>query len=43
MRLQKKTFKRLVRKCTAVYRMFAHYQKLVRMAETELDGRLEAC
>lgn len=41
--MQRKPFKKFVRRCTALCRWFAYYRKRVRMIETELGGRLEAC
>lgn len=41
--MKKKFFKKISRKCGALYRWFSHYRKRIRMIETELGGRPEAC
>lgn len=43
MKLQKKSLKKVVRKCAALYRLFVHYRKRVRMVQLELGGHLETC
>ena len=43
MKIQKKTFKKITRRCVALCRLFVHYRKRVRMVQTELGGHLEAC
>ena len=43
MKMKKKWFKRIKRKCAAFSRWFTGYRKRVRMIESELGSRLEAC
>ena len=43
MKIQKKPFKKFVRRCSALYRWFTCYRKHVRMIEAELGDRLETC
>ena len=43
MKIQKKPFKKIIRKCAALYRLFGQYRKRVRMVQTELGANLEAC
>ncbi len=43
MKIQKKPFRKFVRRCSALYRWFTCYRKHVRMIEAELGDRLETC
>ena len=43
MKIQKKAFKRFVRRCSALYRWYTCYRRHVRMIEAELGDQLEAC
>ena len=43
MKTQKKTFKKITRRCAALYRLFVQYRKRTRMVESELGGELHAC
>ena len=43
MKSQKRPLKKITRKCVALYRLFIHYRKRIKMVELELDGPLEAC
>ena len=43
MKIQKKTFKKITRRCVALYRLFIQYRKRINMVETELGGELHAC
>ena len=40
MKIQKKTFKKIARRCSALYRL---YRKRIHMVEAELGGELHAC
>ena len=40
MKIQKKTFKKITRRCAALYRL---YRKRIHMVEAELGGELHAC
>ena len=43
MKLQKRSLKKISRRCVALYRLFFNYRKRVQMVQIELGGRLEAC
>ncbi len=43
MKIRKKTFGKITRRCAALYRLFVHYRKRIRMVESELGGELHAC
>ena len=43
MKIQKKTFKKITRRCAALYRLFTQYRKRISMVELELGGELHAC
>ena len=43
MKIQKKTFKKITRRCAALYRLFVQYRKRIRIVESELGGELHAC
>ena len=43
MKIQKKTFKKITRRCVALYRLFVQYRKRINMVESELGGELHAC
>ncbi|MFH0985259.1 MAG: hypothetical protein V1882_06950 [Candidatus Omnitrophota bacterium] len=43
MKIQKKTFKKIARRCTALYRLFFRYRKLINKVESELGEELHAC
>lgn len=43
MKIQKKTFKKITRRCIALYRLFVHYRKRINMVEAEIGGELHAC
>ncbi len=41
--MKKKWIKKITRRCAAFYRWMACYRRRVRMVETELGARPEAC
>lgn len=43
MKFQKRSLKKISRRCVALYRLFVHYRKRVQMVQMELGGHLEAC
>ncbi len=43
MGIQKKTFKKITRRCAALYRLFVQYRKRICMVESELGGEMHAC
>ncbi len=40
MKIQKKTFRKITRRCAALYRL---YRKRIRIVEAELGGELHVC
>jgi len=43
MKLQKRSLKKISRRCAALYRLFTQYRKRIRMVESELGGEIYAC
>ncbi len=43
MKTQRRSFRKMIRRCAAFYRWFAYYRKRVRLIEAELGSQIEAC
>ncbi|HOW59089.1 MAG TPA: hypothetical protein PLO78_05120 [Candidatus Omnitrophota bacterium] len=46
MKSHKKTFKKITRRCAALYRLFVnhrYYRRRINMVEAELGGEIHAC